>query len=124
MGNRCNASWYAIKKVPWVMVSGVVGQSKRLRLEVCYLAIHIQRSGMSLRFKTLCHTGSRSRSPTSIRIADRLESAGWGGCLRRQTSLGETRQFTRPASPAPGDVTLCARGGLEAFTQRTQICLG
>ena len=60
----------------------------------------------------------------SIRYADRLESAGWGGCLRRQMSLGETRQFTRPTSPAPSDVTLCARGGLEAFTQRTKICQG
>ena len=60
----------------------------------------------------------------AIHYADRLESAGWGGCLRRQMSLGETRQFTRPASPAPGDVTLCVRGGLEAFTQHTQICQG
>ena len=25
----------------------------------------------------------------TIRYADQLESAGWGGCLRRQTSLGE-----------------------------------
>ena len=35
----------------------------------------------------------------TIRYADRLESAGWGGCLRRQMSLGETRQFARPAFP-------------------------
>ena len=65
---------------------------------------------------------SRNRFKFAIRYVDRLESAGWGGCLRRQISLGQTRQFTRPASPAPSDVTLCAHGGLEAFMQCTQIC--
>ena len=32
-----------------------------------------------------------------------------GGCLRSLTSLEETRQFNRPASPAPGDISELAR---------------
>ena len=42
-------SWWGY--VGMLMVSSVVGQSKKVRLEVCYLAIHIQRSGRYPRSK-------------------------------------------------------------------------
>ena len=49
----------------------------------------------------------------SICYADRLESAGWGGCLRRQTSLGETRQYitsiTRFLEVLPKIWVFCSR---------------
>ena len=66
---------------------------------------------------------NRQEEASAICYADRLESAvSWGGCLRRQASLGETRQFTRPASPTPSDVTLCAQF-METFNVRADKVL-
>ena len=57
---------------------------------------------------------SNSSKWLPIGYADPLESAVWGGCLRRQADfLGKTRQFTRPASPAPSDITLWARAAAQ-----------